>query len=93
MSRLEFTEEAAWQLERLYLTRDLVAQRSETMKFFKERRKVAITLRVWPTGLVNISAEGRRPLVKLEVPLQILTAGRPVEASATGESMCKNTHP
>lgn len=32
MSGLEFTEEAARQLERLYLTRDVVAQRSETIK-------------------------------------------------------------
>src|SRR5258708_10781004 len=31
MSGLEFTEEAARQLERLYLTRDVVAQRSETI--------------------------------------------------------------
>jgi arsenite methyltransferase len=32
MSGLEFTEEVARQLERLYLTRDVVAQRSETIK-------------------------------------------------------------
>jgi ubiquinone/menaquinone biosynthesis C-methylase UbiE len=32
MSGLEFTEDAARQLERLYLTRDVVAQRSETIK-------------------------------------------------------------
>ena len=32
MSGLEFTEEAARQLELLYLTRDVVAQRSETIK-------------------------------------------------------------
>jgi len=32
MSGLEFTEDAARQLEKLYLTRDVVAQRSETIK-------------------------------------------------------------
>lgn len=32
MSGLEFTEEAARQLERLYLTRDVVAQRAETIR-------------------------------------------------------------
>ena len=32
MSRLEFTQDAARQLEELYLTRDVVAQRSETIK-------------------------------------------------------------
>ena len=32
MSGLEFTQDAARQLERLYLTRDVVAQRSETIK-------------------------------------------------------------
>jgi arsenite methyltransferase len=32
MSGLEFTEDAARQLERLYLTKDVVAQRSETVK-------------------------------------------------------------
>jgi arsenite methyltransferase len=32
MSGLEFTEKAARQLERLYLTRDVVAQRPETIK-------------------------------------------------------------
>src|SRR5262249_40462240 len=32
MSGLEFTEDAARQLERLYLTRDIVAQRSETIR-------------------------------------------------------------
>jgi len=31
MSGLVFTEEAARQLERLYLTRDVAAQRSETI--------------------------------------------------------------
>jgi arsenite methyltransferase len=32
MSGLEFTEDAARQLERLYLTRDVVAQRAETIR-------------------------------------------------------------
>jgi 2-polyprenyl-3-methyl-5-hydroxy-6-metoxy-1,4-benzoquinol methylase len=32
MSVLKFSEEAARKLERLYLTRDVVAQRSETIK-------------------------------------------------------------
>src|SRR6202795_4901312 len=32
MSGLEFTEDAALHLERLYLTNDVVAQRSETIK-------------------------------------------------------------
>jgi arsenite methyltransferase len=32
MSGLKFTEDAARQLERVYLTRDVVAQRSETIK-------------------------------------------------------------
>jgi 2-polyprenyl-3-methyl-5-hydroxy-6-metoxy-1,4-benzoquinol methylase len=32
MSGLEFTEEAAHQLESLYLTKDIVAQRAETLK-------------------------------------------------------------
>jgi ubiquinone/menaquinone biosynthesis C-methylase UbiE len=37
MSGLEFTEEAARQLERLYLTSDVVAQRSETIKLLALR--------------------------------------------------------
>ena len=32
MSGIKFTEEVARQLERLYLTRDVVAQRSDTVK-------------------------------------------------------------
>ena len=32
MSGLEFTEDAARQLERLYLTKDVVAQRAETIR-------------------------------------------------------------
>ena len=32
MSGLEFTEEAARQLEALYLTSDIIAQRSETLR-------------------------------------------------------------
>ena len=38
MSGLEFTEDAARQLERLYLTSDVVAQRSETIKLLALRR-------------------------------------------------------
>ena len=32
MSGLEFTDDAARQLENLYLTRDIVAQRAETIR-------------------------------------------------------------
>jgi hypothetical protein len=32
MSGLEFTDDAARQLERLYLTKDVVAQRAETIR-------------------------------------------------------------
>jgi hypothetical protein len=38
MSGLKFTEEAARQLERLYLTKDVVAQRSETISSLLSRR-------------------------------------------------------
>jgi SAM-dependent methyltransferase len=38
MSGLQFSEEAARQLERLYLTSDVVAQRSETIKLLALRR-------------------------------------------------------
>jgi cyclopropane fatty-acyl-phospholipid synthase-like methyltransferase len=33
MSGLEFTDEAARQLEKAYLTRDVIAQRSETIRY------------------------------------------------------------
>ena len=48
MSGLEFTEDAAQQLERLYLTRDVVAQRAETI------RRLALSRAFVGAGLVTV---------------------------------------